>query len=174
MDDNTLLTHPVIWHLIAGLQYCSDKKSAIARAPEGREGGSSSFNMAADKVSEWIQPTWTPQPGSPYLPIPFFLILLHPYTSHSELQISPCVSLQARWEIRSKSLSISAIWACCSFGFIYFIPGIYLSLCHRLNVWFLVYVHMNARGFSLVKVIKMDRLFVCVIWLRLRCIQACT
>lgn len=69
--------------------------------------------------------------------------------------------LQARWEIRSEVLDVSAIWACCSFQFIYLIPGIYLSLCHCMNVWSLVYVHMNVRGFLLVKVIKMNSLFVC-------------
>lgn len=152
MDDNTLLTRPLIWHLISGLQYCSDKKTAIAWVPGGgsrgeNDGGNSSFNMAADKASEWIQPTWTPQPRSPYLPILFFfpIFLLYPSTSPFELQISPCVSLQARWEIRSKVLSISAIWACCSFRFIYFLflAFIYLSVTAWMYGFLFVYIWMR-------------------------------
>ena len=37
----------------------------------------SSFNMAANKEREWIRLTWAPQPGSPYLPFPLFLILVY-------------------------------------------------------------------------------------------------
>lgn len=60
------------------------------------------------------------------------------------------------------------------FDCIYFILSVYLSLCHYMNVWFLAFVHTNAGGFLPVRAIKMDSVFVCVIWLRLRCIQACT
>lgn len=59
-------------------------------------------------------------------------------------------------------LDISALRACCSFEFIYFIPGIYLSFCHcAYRAPCLYTVHMNVRGFLLVKAIKMDSLFVC-------------
>lgn len=179
MDDNTLLTLTLIWHLIAKLHYCSDKKSTTAWARGGWGGGrkrkvegargNSCFNVATDKKSEWIQPTWTPQPGSPYL---FFPTSLHPSSPYLELQISPCVSLRARWEIRREVRDVSAIWACCSFRFICFISDVYLSLCHWVNVWFLVCVHMNVKRFLLVKRIKMDGLFMCVICVRLGCVQA--
>ena len=43
-----------------------------------------------------------------------------------------------------------------------------------MNVCLLAFVHMNAGGFLPVRAIKMDSVFVCVIWLRLRCIRACT
>ena len=109
--------------------------------------------------------------------LPFLFFLLHFFLSLSivmELQISPRVSLQVRFAISSKVLDISAICACCSFQFIYFISGIYLSLCPSLKECFLLHVHVSTRGFFLSEVIKMDG-SVCV-WslLRSHCIQACT
>lgn len=132
---------------------------ALTRAPRllawAREGGrergeNSSFNMAADKESEWIQPTWAPQPGSPYLPFSFFFFShlpppIHPPPSVSELQISPCVSSQARREIRSEVLDVSAIGACCSFSivFILFSAFIYLSVTTWMYGFLPLYTRMR-------------------------------
>lgn len=51
---------------------CLSTRGREGGSREGERGENSSFNMAHDKESEWIQPTWTPQPGSPYLPFLFF------------------------------------------------------------------------------------------------------
>lgn len=152
-----MTTHSWRTHLsgISSASYCSDKKTTIAWAREG-EGGRKGRTAALiwqliREVSEYN----LHEPLNPNRSLFFFShVPLHP---HLELQIMPCVSLQARWEIRSEMSGVSAIWVCCSFRFIYFIPGVYLSLCRCMNVWFLVCVHMNVRG---LKVIKMDSLFV--------------
>lgn len=150
--------HPFIWRLIARVAILLWQEHHDCLLEHGREGGrdwgeNSSFNMAADKESEWIQPTWAPQPGSPYLPFPFFffffsLIFLHPSThppSVSELQISPCVSSQARREIRSEVLDVSAIGACCSFSivFILFSAFIYLSVTTWMYGFLPLYTRMR-------------------------------
>lgn len=107
---------------------CLNKRGREKWREVGREQcKNSSFNIVRDKESE---------PRHLDLPLPF--LPLHPSICYLELLISQCVPLQVRWEIRSVVLAVSAIWACCSFRS-YFIPGqAYLSLCHCMNVWFLV------------------------------------
>lgn len=135
------------------LQYYSDKRTTSAcLSAGGREGGrdwgeNSSFNMAADKESEWIQPTWAPQPGSPYLPFPFFF--LHPSThplrfgiaNHPMCFLTGEAGDKERGVGRISNRSMLFIFYC-----IYFILSVYLSLCHYMNAWLLVFVHTNAGG----------------------------
>lgn len=123
-----------------------------AREEAGREQCKNGrFNMVTDKESE---------PLNLDLPFPFPPLLLYPSTRYLELQISPCVSLQVRWEIRSEVLDVSVIWACCSFRFYLFYTRAFIYL--SVTAWMYGFLFMNVRRYSR------------VIWLRFLCIQACT
>lgn len=139
------------------LQYCSDKSTTIAcLSTEGREGETEGKTAALiwqliRKVSGYNLPELLnlDLPISHFLFFFFFsLIFLHPSThppSVSELQISPCVSSQARREIRSEVLDVSAIGACCSFSivFILFSAFIYLSVTTWMYGFLPLYTRMR-------------------------------
>lgn len=167
--------HPFIWRLIARVAILLWQEHHDCLLEHGREGGrdwgeNSSFNMAADKESEWIQPTWAPQPGSPYLPFPFFFFFfshlpppIHPPPLRFGIANQPMCFLtgeagdKERGVGRFSNRSMLFIFDC-----IYFILSVYLSLCHYMNVWFLAFVHTNAGGFLPVRAIKMDSVCLCV------------
>lgn len=139
----------------------------------GRQWGENdNFNMAADKkTSECnlheLLNLYLNLPF-PSLPTPF---LSHPHHYYRIANPTMCYFIGEVWDKKAgcwtyqqSEHNIHVIL------FVMFLG--YLSLQPGLNVCFLVYVQVKRRYFSSSQVMKMDSL--CLILLRLQCIQACT
>lgn len=126
---------------------------ALTRSPrllehEG-EGGwargeNSIINMATDKESEWMQPTWTLQPRSPYLPFPFFPSFPSAYTAPFGIANQPMCFFTGEVGDKEQGVGhISNLSMLFISIYLFYSWHTYLLLCHCLNVCFLAYVHTN-------------------------------